>query len=342
MQRRSFYEIPEAAWIYVPKRQAKEEEPVRQWCAHELIRAYGYRVTSMTFESPVQVGSKTYWIDILIHHEGKPWICVECKKRGHAKNEAAMEQAISYAASQRVKAEYVLYTNGDVWQVKRNIRNGWVDVLDIPHASHLEGSQVTDHLWRLKLILPVLAPLPEASLKGRAAVSWLHRLQEMFNGMSFWCRSADPRLLDSADNLLRYLADPGEGVNYRLGKLAHACLQLRELVKDRAKDQLLLQDLSGSHEKELMRWMHLQAHDLVEVMDVSHVMDAQLLRVIVDLAQYGEAFPRKESHYPALPNKLGVHLWEYLDGVLRAHFGLKLPSTQDEIRLSDLRGYCAP
>jgi hypothetical protein len=267
---------------------------------------------------------------------------VECKKRGHAKHDAAMEQAISYAASERVKAEYVLYTNGEDWQVKRNIAGCWVDVLDIPHADHVVGSLFTDHLWRLKLMLPVLAPLPEASLKGRAAVLWLQRLQEMFNGMSFWCRSVDPRLLDSADNLLRYLADPSEGINYRLGKLAHACHQLRELVKDRAKDKVLLQDLSGFNEKELMRWMHLQAHDLVEVMDVSHVMEARLLRVIVNLAQYGEAFPRKTSHYQALPTALGVHIWEYLDGVLRAHFGLTLPSRQDGISLNDLHRYCAP
>ena len=84
MERRPFYQIKPSAYLFRSDDQkAKDrldlEEPVRQWCAFELIRAYGIQVQRLTFEAEARVGSKTYRIDILIKLKDQPWAVVECK-----------------------------------------------------------------------------------------------------------------------------------------------------------------------------------------------------------------------------------------------------------------------
>ena len=91
-----------------------KEEPVRQWCAFELIRAYGLTVTELTFEKKVRVGSKIYRIGILVQRNGLPWIVVECKEPGCTKHDDGLAQAISYAGAATISAEYAVYTNGTV------------------------------------------------------------------------------------------------------------------------------------------------------------------------------------------------------------------------------------
>jgi len=123
MMRNAFYEIDPKAFILRPTISddwsiVNPEEVVRQWCAFELIRAYCISVTDLAFEYTVSVGSKTYRIDIVVLQDGKPWAVVECKKREYVKHDHAMAQAISYADSQNVHAEYAVYTNGDVWRVR--------------------------------------------------------------------------------------------------------------------------------------------------------------------------------------------------------------------------------
>src|SRR5437867_2251050 len=71
MAREPFYEIPKAAYLFGGGLSASEnrdphEESVRQWCAYELLRAYGIKITEMEFERPVKVGSKRYRIDIVV------------------------------------------------------------------------------------------------------------------------------------------------------------------------------------------------------------------------------------------------------------------------------------
>src|SRR5688572_16878155 len=107
MSRDRYYEVPRGAWIFSPPEvetvtRAQLEEPVRQWCVFELIRAYGYRVSDFTFEHPVRVGSKNHRIDILVHLGGKPFAVVECKERNHTKHAAAVDQALSYAGAREI------------------------------------------------------------------------------------------------------------------------------------------------------------------------------------------------------------------------------------------------
>ena len=107
--RLSFYSPPRAAYLFASKLSAQgganeREEPVRQWCAFELMRAYGIMIVDLSFEEEVRVGSKIYRIDILVRRNGLPWIVVECKEPKHKKHDEGLDQAVSYAGAVTVSA----------------------------------------------------------------------------------------------------------------------------------------------------------------------------------------------------------------------------------------------
>lgn len=131
-----FYQIMPAAYLYPDKVKAASdrkqlEEPVRQWCAYELIRTYGIAVINIEFERPVRMGSRPHWIDILVSREGKPSVVVECKKPSDRNADKALEQAVSYADAPEIQAEFAVVTNGKDWQVKRRILGKWCAVPDL-------------------------------------------------------------------------------------------------------------------------------------------------------------------------------------------------------------------
>jgi hypothetical protein len=69
MPRQPFYEASEAAYLFPAQLQAAS---ARQWCAYELIRAYGIIIVEREFEHRVRVGSKFYQFDVLVSRRGVP------------------------------------------------------------------------------------------------------------------------------------------------------------------------------------------------------------------------------------------------------------------------------
>jgi hypothetical protein len=125
-----FFQISPDAYLYPEKvkhagARKQLEEPVRQWCGYELIRAYGVAVTDIEFERPVRMGSRSHWIDILISRGGKPAVVVECKKPSDRNLEKGMEQALSYADAAEIRAEFAcndIKAPTVVQQVSRGLR----------------------------------------------------------------------------------------------------------------------------------------------------------------------------------------------------------------------------
>jgi hypothetical protein len=82
MTRKPIYHLRKEAYLFPDQVQRSDErkqleEPVRQWCAHELIRAYGIMVSDLELERPVRMGSrngsKSHRIDILVLRDGSPY-----------------------------------------------------------------------------------------------------------------------------------------------------------------------------------------------------------------------------------------------------------------------------
>lgn len=342
MPRRSFYEVPKTAWLHVKDQatSSQPEESVRQWCLHELIRAYGVCITDLRSEAKAKVGSKDYRIDILIEREAKPWIVVECKRREHTDHQKAMEQAISYADAQRIQAEFAVYTNGDVWDVRRRIRTGWVPAIDLPIIGGVAAnSDLVDHLLVLQSIQPMLHKL-DSPIKGAEAARLLSAMQCFFNGSHSWCYAQDQGLLDAADNLLRVFADPRAHIDYRFGKLIHAVSCLQAYAKNQGLTFHLIPIGPQSTLSNELRFAKAQWQDIAVRSKDLQAADVPLIHLISALLDYGQTLPSSVRKYPPITSALHTRLREYLDSTLIIHFGLGLPDVSDELLTSDLRDYC--
>jgi len=344
MPRASFYLIPSSAWLFAKQadHNSQPEELVRQWCVQELIRAYGFKITDISFESPVRVGSKTYRIDVLILRDGKPWIVVECKRQEHTKHEQALEQAISYAASEDIRADFAIYTNGEAWLVKRRVGSSWVSILDLPPMVGAGVSDMTFDVYLNRLIdLQAATRMLETDLKGRQAHRFLHALQSLFNGSHGWCHANSPHLRDAADNLLRSVISSRDP-HHQLGKLLEATEWIRLFVAEHALDCLFPPPADPAPVAEELQWLNSRLHDVLDSIADTESPDALLLRLIHSIVGYARGIPARawRCQYPQIPNSLHSNLRAFLDMVLKIQFDLSLPDANDQIRMSDLRDRC--
>jgi hypothetical protein len=343
MQRRPFYPVPRAAWLIWDKSEQspEPEEEVRQWCAQELLRAYGFCIADLTFEAQARVGSKRYRIDILVRREGKPWIVMECKQRKHTGHDKAMEQAISYADSARIQAEFAAYTNGTEWRVKRRTAGGWVPIADLPVTRGLATDRkLGEHLHIINTLKPVLRSVDQ-ELKGRRAVAFLESIQNFFNGAQQWCRGMDGGLLDAADNILRVIAGPREHLNYRWEKLIKAAEALERYSKARGLYSTPL-TLNPSREfQHELQFLSATWQSCIAPSDGIEAPDIPLTALITALLDYAQKVPSNPGKYPVIPQALHARLRAFLDVAVTIHLGLTLPELDDSSAMNSLRKLCA-
>jgi len=86
------------------------EEKVRQWMIKELLITYQYRIDLIDIEYPLNLGSKKYFVDIVIFNKKKPFIFIETKSK-EVKLSDGFEQLKSYMIMER-SVEYGILTNG--------------------------------------------------------------------------------------------------------------------------------------------------------------------------------------------------------------------------------------
>ncbi len=137
MRSSAYYTIPESAWLFQSqisqrrtedKKWSNPEESVRQWCVHELIRAYGVRVDCIEIERLVKMARERHphRIDVVVLRDGRPYVVVECKSRRIKFLDAAMKQAQNYGRMPDIAATYAVVTNGGQWIVRRRIQDEWL------------------------------------------------------------------------------------------------------------------------------------------------------------------------------------------------------------------------
>jgi hypothetical protein len=346
--RTSFYEVPERAWLF---RQAAcgvqeatqkllPEEQVRQWCLHELIRAYGVSVCRLDVEWPVKVARerKPNRIDIVILLNGKPYVVVECKARSETQHESAMGQSVNYASLPDVSAEFAVYTNGEVWWVRRRVRGQWIEVPDIPM---LQDDKPTrdwrDILLAVDRIAPVLFWLDNV-VPSKTAPRYFGALKEFFHAVNEVTAGTDPRLLWTADHILRVLSDVGNHPNFTGGKLSHACDGLNKYWKERGVES----SFGGG---DLWEMAHHAWADLSNLLDGARDMvtpDYQALRVIQALLAYLNGMKGRRVRYQDVGASVQSEIRAYIDLALTIRFNARLPDIQDKILIGDVREFCQP
>lgn len=341
-----FYSVPRSAYIHVGPRESdspreEPEEAVRQWCAFELIRAYGFSVNDLNFETQVQVGSKCYRIDILVLRNGTPWIVVECKapKSG---NEKAIEQAISYADSPRIKAEYVLYTDGSDWQVSRRLKGRWEPVLDLPaRRFETNGSIDVTHFFAcFDGVAPVLYKIDE-QLEGTEAQCFLNSLQKFFCGWNLLTDGVDKDLACCADDLLRVISLPNHDYGYRSGKYNNAC---SEFCRFQVRYKVAWDVCPIAGEVPVQTgFQELQSAVLKAIEGTSKDAgpNVLVLRIIAALLDYGIRAEKSRIPFPSLTVNIHHSLREFLQFQFKVKLDATLPDPVDQINSSDFRLYCS-
>ena len=346
LHRRPFYEIARSAYLHVgsPDSEAKNGEPeeaVRQWCAFELMRGYGFSVNDLSFESQVRVGSKSYWIDILVLRNGTPWIVVECKAPD-AKNDKAIEQAISYADSPRIQAEYVLYTNGSDWQVCRRLKGQWMPVLDLPcvRFESSDSIDITHFFACFSDVAPLLYKLDE-TVQGKEAECFLHALQRFFCGWNLLQDGVDKDLAHCADNLLRVMSQPEAHYDYRCGKYNNA---RAEFGRFQARHKIAWEVHPIAGEVPIQTgFIELSSAVLRAMEGTSKSAGANVLvlRFIAALLDYGIKAERSKTPFPVITANIHHSLREFLQYQFKTKFDATLPDPVDQISSSDFKLYCS-
>lgn len=252
MPPKSYYEVDRRVNFFgLISAQATEsgpEEKVRQWVISELLSTYGYSVSSLDVEAKVKIGSKApVRIDVLIRKEGRPYIVVECKRLEYSKHDAGLLQAISYANADSVQAEFVVYTNGKEWQVRRRFDGEWVPVPDIERATIHEGTgSVEEMLSALNQVKPLLYWI-NRPLEGKYGIPYIMALQSVFHG-NFWCWSVelDRKFTFGIDLLARSLIREDLDEPYAQDKLAGACSEFSKVIERLTRKPIEFMDAWGA------------------------------------------------------------------------------------------------
>ncbi len=344
MRREPFYEVPVARFLHSDQTRSNRgqpgpEEPVRQWCAFELIRAYGIPVGDLEFEPAVQIGSKRYRIDILVKRGGKPWAVIECKEPKHSMPAEGMAQAISYADSQGIMAAYAVYTNGRAWLVQRRIRGRWIAVTDLPETPfEFPEIPVSMLLSALHDAAPLLHKLDER-IEGKDVLVLWTAMQRFFYGSNLLSQGNDQGLLDATDNLLRVLSIGREDPPYEFGKLEAARSSYERFRQSKGLPFEIHPVLPGgalaAEMRRLRSTLTIMAEGAVGLADA----DALLLRLNIVILEHGGQRDRK-TPLPPIESNLHHALRRYLEFTFAVQLNIALPDTLNATWVRDMRSSC--
>jgi hypothetical protein len=317
------------------------EEPVRQWCAFELIRAYGIPVMALEFEHPVKVGSKNYRIDIVVKREGRPWVVIECKEPSFKKSADAINQAISYADAQTIKAEFVVYTNGHHWMARRRVRGEWVEIADLPPRALTDDPQrsLRDLLECVSEVAPLIYKLDER-LENRDAECFLFAMQNFFHAGNLLTEITTKKLYHGLDRLLRLLSVRDAHPNYQWEKLNHAWQEWELYRKASGVGQSFGPPDEGDHFAMQLSRIHSEVESMVDGAPKPYSADVLLLRLTVTLLKYAETCARKNKQFLEIPQQVHQALRDFLNFALTVQLNTQLPDNIDTDTAQDIKCFC--
>ena len=87
------------------------EEWVRQNFLQYLIQTKQYPASLISVEKIIKVGELKKRYDIVVYHQHKPWLIVECKETGTIINTSVVEQVMRYNLA--LSIQYFVVTNGN-------------------------------------------------------------------------------------------------------------------------------------------------------------------------------------------------------------------------------------
>lgn len=341
MPPKPFYEINPQAYLF-GRCDENPEEKVRQWVLFELMSTYGIPITNLQIERPVKVGTRNHFADIVILRENAPYVVIECKKWEDKQKVRGMQQALSYADANTMKAKYAVYTNGDTWEVKRKMMGEWVGIPDLP--KRING----DYLVRLDELINSITDFKPAfywlnqAVPANSAYAYFTCLQVIFNGSSFPLNYLDSSLRFGTDLLLRVVSRIDDK-EYAHGKMVGACSSFYEFL-ERRLGKKIYHDLQKDNLWQLTVDVQIQFNRLVE--DTRSLITQEIvhIRFITALLHYLMKQTRLEGKKDVFIDVPAVLTGEFrnLIGLLfHIHLGVNFPDPVLEESCTDLRDFCS-
>jgi len=343
MQLKPFYEINPEAYLFVKKEETPEEK-IRQWVLFELLSSYGISINNLVIERPVKVGTRIHRADIVILRESAPYVVIECKKWDEKKHLHGMQQAISYADANTMKAQYAVYTNGDVWEVKRKIGDNWVDIPDLPKNIDGEYRIELDELVRSINDFGPAFYWYDQNIPAASAKTYFSCLQILFNGSTFPLNYLDKNLLIGTDNLLRVISAKGDHLGYLQGKMTAAYKSFSVYFDNRIGKGVVDEYIAGSTLWELACLFQNKFERLVD--DTRGIQSDEVLciRFIATLIQYLKSqihVTKKAEYFPDVPAVLSREFQVLAGFLFQVHLGINFPDPVLALNCADLRRLCA-
>lgn len=333
-----FYEIDPKKYLF--GRNMSPEEKVRQWALFELLSTYGYNINNIQIEVRCKIGRNYFPADIVLYHNNSPVTVLECKKQDETNKEEAFKQAISYADF--LQAEFVVFTNGDVWLAKRRLDSEWHPVSDIPNQIKVESKKtITSTLWFTQNIEPVLYWTYQSvpSEYAQRYFSWLCNFYIMEIRSD---NDLDSDLYYGIDNLLRILGGMSEETifevnDYRMGKILVAYkLCGKYFDKLEVHHGFKGQDLHGYNFRELLGGLLAAFDKTVIVHNGLTFKNVLLARMGSSVSKYLWRVSESNMYQDISPN-ISREIENFLNETIKSELGVGLPESLDTDLCEELR-----
>lgn len=338
MRINDFYHVNPDAFV-IP-RIPTPEEYVRQWVLTELVSHYGYDLSQIEIEKPVRYGTRTGFADIVVLVNNRPLIVIECKKLGCKKHSQSIEQAKSYAAAPSINAKYAVYTNGEVWEVRRSGIQGWHPYPDIPKQRYGGESMIKldEYLSEWNKINPVLYWWYTPAY-GAEALLFLKAIQSIFCAQRRLTNGTSYELLHAIDHLLRATNIKSECNGYHYGKLSIAFKYIQGYFKRLDLRNYADDDFEYNYH-EMMNISMQQLDDFLK-MNIDVYEELEILAVILLrslCSQSAEVYHSRCVNDVSISSDFMDSLFSYLSLAVERNLDVLLPS-KGEDSLDSIRDY---
>lgn len=342
MPPKPYYAVQPSAYLFVKNCDEKPEEKIRQWALFELLSTYGVFINNIEIERQVKVGTRNHYADIVILRNDVPYVVIECKKWDAKKNAGGMQQALSYADANTMKAKYAVYTNGDVWEVKSKIGGDWVSIPELPKK--IDGDchvKIDKLISSINYFKPAFYWLNQ-SVPAASAQTYFSSLQKIFNGATYPLNYLDNNLCFGTDNLLRVICAKGNHPGYLHGKMYGACKSFADYFKNRIGEKTDY-DLRDDDLRQLTVDFKSRFERLVD--DTRDLQGEEIIfiRFIATLLQYLlKQIDSRENKklYLDIPSVLTKEFQKLVALLFQVHLGVSFPDPVLEESETDLRHFC--
>lgn len=342
MPPRQFYEIEPVNYLF--GKSDRPEEKVRQWTIFELLSTYGFNINSLQIEVQCKIGSKYFPADIVVYQDHIPLIVFECKRQDNQNQEESIKQAISYA--NYLKAEFVVFTNGNLWVVKRRIKDNWYPVSDIEKkADKPDNKSITALLWFLSNARPLLF-WAYRSVPIKHAKKFMTLLQ-VFVSMEFHSRfldDVDKNLLGTTQSLAELACSGREDLSFGVGefeikKIKIAAFYFENYSKS-FNDEVGFGNKDFYDYQALLNTLASYLADLVNRQKDLCGNNKSLARLTLSIAQYMQRV-LENNRYQDIPASLLVELQNFIDGIIISKLGMSIPDILDDGDFQEFKILCS-